>query len=183
MILKGTFMKQLIERLISRGHNSYDGEQVTQLEHALQTADMVVSRKLSEHLIVSALFHDIGHLIYNGEKFWDNRHQYSGSKLLEDYFPQSIWMPVHLHVEAKRYMCRDNDYFKLLSDESKRSLILQGGIMNDAECVEFENNVFFNDAIALRYCDDNAKSIGRDTNPIEFYIPLLYGHLICDPEK
>lgn len=166
-------METLLELLVSRGLNSYDGEQVTQLEHALQSAAQAFTNNLPEHLIVSALFHDVGHLIYKNDNLWDNRHEYSGSALLKSYFPEIIWMPVFLHVTAKRYLSRDNEYYQSLSNESKRSLTLQGGKMNDIESIDFETNTYFNDAIYLRKCDDNAKTVGKTTNQVESYIPLI----------
>ena len=45
----------------------------------------------------------------------------------------------------------------MLSEASKISLKLQGGIMNDKEAKDFESNEFFESSIKLRKFDEGAK--------------------------
>jgi predicted HD phosphohydrolase len=66
---------------------------------------------------------------------------------------------VKLHVAAKRYLCAiDAHYLAQLSPASVESLHLQGGPMTDAELEAFEEDAFFNQAVALRHWDDRAKT-------------------------
>ena len=55
---------QDIEQLfLERGHRSYDGESVSHLRHALQTAALAERHHAGPELITACLLHDLGHLI------------------------------------------------------------------------------------------------------------------------
>ena len=64
-------------------------------------------------------------------------------------------------------------YYHILSEASKVSLTLQGGIMDDKEAKEFENNEFFENSIKLRKFDENAKKAGLKIKSINQYKNLL----------
>ena len=86
--------------------------------------------------------------------------------------------PIKYHVKAKKYLARDEKYYHILSEASKVSLKLQGGIMNDKEAKEFENNEFFLDSVKLRKFDENAKKFGLKIKSISEYKNLLISKLI-----
>ena len=65
--------------------------------------------------------------------------------------------PIKYHVLAKRYLAREKKYFNSLSEASKISLKLQGGILNKDESKEFEKKDFFKNSIKLRKFDEIAK--------------------------
>ena len=46
-----------------KGGRAYDGEGVTQLEHALQTANLAQHSGATPALVTAALLHDLGHLL------------------------------------------------------------------------------------------------------------------------
>ena len=46
-----------------KGGRLYDGEPVTQLEHALQSADRAEKSGATPAIITAALLHDLGHLL------------------------------------------------------------------------------------------------------------------------
>ena len=69
-------------------------------------------------------------------------------------------------------------YYKLLSEASKISLKLQGGIMNHEESVKFESNEFFVNSIKLRKFDEIAKKPGLKVKPINEYKNLLASKLL-----
>ena len=77
-----------------------------------------------------------------------------------------------------RMRTSDNKYYQGLSDASKVSLKLQGGIFNDKDAKEFEKNEFFNNSIKLRKFDDNAKKVGLKIKSINEYRSLLISKLI-----
>ena len=94
-----------------RGATTYVGEPVTQLEHALQTADLAVRDGASNTLIVAALLHDIGHLLHDEidhASDWDSMPATRSSARDGSYthFGAVIAEPIHLHVAAKRYFVR-----------------------------------------------------------------------------
>ena len=81
-----TFMKQ-------RGDTNYD-ESVTQLEHALQCAQLARERGMSSRAVTSALFHDIGHLLvaeHDDQAAFlqqDLNHEEVGATFLAERFPR-----------------------------------------------------------------------------------------------
>ena len=169
----------LFNYMQKRGQTFYD-EAVTQLEHALQCAAIAVQNKASNTQITSALLHDIGHFVmdeHNAEVSFldtDLNHEEIGAKYLEPFFPEVVTTPIRLHVPAKRYLCTvDASYYGGLSDASKRSLKLQGGIISDEERVKFEEIPHYQDALTLRRWDDQAKVKGLDTAGLETYHEIV----------
>ena len=170
---------QKIDTLFSymekRGQSFYD-EVVTQLEHALQCAALAKQQDASPTLTTGALLHDIGHIILDEhsarEAFLDTdlSHEEVGAQYLEPFFPNAVTTPIRLHVPAKRYLCTtDASYHDGLSEASKRSLKLQGGVMSDAEREAFEQIPHFQDALTLRRWDDLAKVKGLEIAGLETY--------------
>lgn len=170
---------QKIDTLFSymekRGQSFYD-EVVTQLEHALQCAALAKQQDASPTLVTGALLHDIGHIILDEhsarEAFLDTdlSHEEVGAQYLEPFFPEAVTTPIRLHVPAKRYLCTtDASYHDGLSEASKRSLKVQGGVMSDEEREAFEQIPHFQDALTLRRWDDLAKVKGLEIAGLETY--------------
>src|SRR5258706_9437196 len=133
-----------IEKLFSaHGHIEYSGENVTQLEHALQAAQLAESAGAGDELVTAALLHDLGHLLnLQGdsptERGIDDQHQYFAIPFLRPLFPSAVIEAIRLHVDAKRALCAlEPGYHEALSADSKRSLALQGGIFARGEAEAF----------------------------------------------
>ena len=75
-------------------------------------------------------------------------------------------------------MARNQKYYQILSQASKVSLHLQGGVMNEDEAEKFEKEKFFDDAIKLRKFDEAAKKIGVKMKDINNYKSLLNSNLL-----
>lgn len=169
---------QLLARFEENGSEHY-GEDVTQLEHALQCAELARQQGGSDALVVAALLHDIGQLIDDAGNMAerhgvDARHEVLGEALLRSHCPQSVTDPIRLHVEAKRYLCAVRPaYEALLSDSSRLSLRLQGGPMDEAEMQAFRALPAFADSVLLRECDDAAKRSDWIVPDLASYRPLL----------
>ena len=139
----------IINQIISSYLNNkslYIGEKITMTEHMIQTAMLAVTDNSPKSLVCSCLLHDYGHFIIENpdllvSKLLDGKHEYLAFKFLNKYFKPDVVEPIKLHVQAKRYLCRNNSYFNLLSKASKISLKLQGGIMNDEEAKKCEEKV------------------------------------------
>jgi predicted HD phosphohydrolase len=138
-----TSVDKILELYDSRGHSEYGGEDVTQLEHALQSALLAEEEQAGPALITAALLHDVGHLLHElpddaPEQGIDDRHEASAGHFLRKLFPEAVTEPVRLHVAAKRYLCAvDPGYLNELSEPSLVSLRLQGGPMTPDELKNF----------------------------------------------
>ena len=153
----------------SMGGRMYSGEPVTQLEHALQTAWQAERAGASPALVAASLLHDIGHLTNDKgetptERGIDDLHQYHALAALRGTFSEDVLEPIRWHVDAKRYLCRERPvYYDSLSPDSKRSLVLQGGIFSVEEASVFAARRWAQDAVKVRLWDDLAKVAGERT--------------------
>ena len=166
-----------IERLFAeRGGEQYAGESVTQLEHVLQCALLAETAGAGDELVTAALLHDLGHLLHDlGEtpslQGVDDVHQYRALPFLRGLFGDAVILPIKLHVDAKRYLCATRTgYFAALSDDSKRSLGLQGGVFNEGQAEAFIAQRGAAEAVRLRIWDDQAKAAGLATPPFAHFL-------------
>lgn len=166
-----------IAHLFARhGASQYSGEPVTQLEHALQTAYLAEQSEASDALVTACLLHDLGHLLnQQGEtpslRGIDDTHQYFALPFLRGLLPDAVLDAIRLHVDAKRYLCRANDgYYAKLSDDSKRSLELQGGVFDAAQAAAFLAQPGAHDAVMLRQWDDLAKQADWKTPSLAHFL-------------
>jgi phosphonate degradation associated HDIG domain protein len=173
----------MIENLIrlyqAKGGREYEGEGVSQLEHALQSAHLAEQAGAPRELVCAALLHDIGHLLNDrGEtptlRGVDDLHQYVALPFLRQAFPETVLGPIRLHVDAKRYLCATRtEYYDQLSEDSKRSLRLQGGVFGAREAERFIGQPYAADAVKVRLWDDAAKVPGAPTPDLAHFEPLL----------
>jgi phosphonate degradation associated HDIG domain protein len=160
------------------GHRHY-GEDVTELQHALQCATFAQEAGEAPVVVAAALLHDFGHLCHQlGEDIADHgvdaRHEHIGHSKLKHLFTDEIVDAGRLHVAAKRYLCwKEPAYLGGLSDASLQSLHLQGGPMNDEEAGEFEREPHFDLAVRVRRYDDMGKVPDMRTPALDSFIPLL----------
>jgi phosphonate degradation associated HDIG domain protein len=154
----------------------YGLSNVNQLQHALQAAALAEQNGEPASMIVAALVHDIGHMVHDlgedpAKDGVDDLHEQRGAEFLALHFGPEVVEPVRLHVPAKRYLCAvDPAYFSKLSDDSVRSLALQGGPMNSSEVSDFERLPFANEAIRLRRLDEAAKDPKAETAPVTHFM-------------
>ncbi len=166
-----------IERLFEeRGHEQYSGEPVTQLQHALQTAALGEAEGASDALVTAALLHDLGHLLHDlGDtpslQGVDDVHQYRALPFLRGLFDDEVLNAIKLHVDAKRYLCATRSgYHASLSVDSKRSLVLQGGVFSADEAAAFIAQPGAQDSVRLRLWDDLAKDANMTTPPLSHFM-------------
>lgn len=172
---KAEKVRLLFDYMKTHGDEHYE-EEVTQMEHALQTAFLAKKRGHDQHLITAALFHDIGHMLAeeiqgtNNPTLKDDRHEEMAAGFFQNIFPDAVIDPIRLHVEAKRYLCTvEKDYYEGLSEASKKSFHLQGGPMSADEKAAFERQPYYKQAVQLRLWDDEGKELGKTIPPIESY--------------
>ena len=162
-----------------RGGSAYIGEPVSQLEHALQTADLAARANSAPALIVAALLHDVGHLLDDGAEDAarsgiDARHEESGYQWLLARFAATVADPVRAHVDAKRFLCSVSpEYLAGLSPASFHSLSMQGGPFSPEEARAFAELPWYRDAVRLRQWDDRAKIPNLAVPGLDHYRDLL----------
>jgi len=162
-----------------KGGRAYEGEGITQLEHALQTAAQAEAIGAPPTLIAAALLHDLGHLLNDqGEtptlRGVDDLHQFAALPFLRPLYGNDVLEPIRMHVDAKRYLCATRaDYYAALSADSKRSLVLQGGVYSADEASRFIEQPHAEYAVKIRLWDDLAKIPGAATPPLAHFVPAL----------
>ena len=176
----------IIDQIIDNYSNNkslYIGEKITISEHMIQSAMIAENAKSSSNLICSCLLHDYGHFILEDpdklvRKKIDGKHEEIGYEYLKKFFKKEVVEPIKYHVVAKRYLAKDKKYYNSLSDASKISLKLQGGVLNKKESKEFEKKDFFKNSIKLRKFDEVAKRTDIKMKSIIEYKNLLNSQLI-----
>ncbi len=170
----------------------YIGEPISQLEHALQAAALARQAGASDHVVIAALLHDIGHLDLGNADFSHKmdgygvaRHEEIGARFVrEQGFPEEIAELILGHVEAKRFLVHKYpSYLSSLSAASLETLKRQGGPMNAEEAARFESNPLHKDKLRLRAWDDQAKLENHPVPGLETYRQTLLGTLSVERER
>lgn len=169
------------------GHEMY-GEEVSQLQHACQSAQWARQAQADEEAILAAFLHDIGHLLESaapqmGTQYGRFHHEAHGGLFLRQKgFSEKIAQLVESHVAAKRYLTyKDAHYFAQLSEASRQTLYYQGGPMSAAEATAFEASDYFELKIQLRYWDEQAKESNVPAQMISDIWERMVKHLNHSP--
>lgn len=163
------------------GQDAYFGEPVTQLEHALQTAQLAEQAGADEETVIAAFLHDIGHLLpveeANGymDGYGTVDHERLGADYLRDRgFSEKVAQLIENHVNAKRYLVfKRPDYLTRLSEASLKTLEFQGGPMTSDEATAFEHNPYFREILQVRGWDEQAKIPGLPTPDVAYYLAMM----------
>ena len=102
----------------------------------------------------------------------DKEHEEVGAEYLRENspLPDAVTEPIRLHVPAKRYLAMDKTYWENLSDASKMSLEVQGGMFDGPGAEEFMAQPYAADAVNLRTFDDLGKQKGIQTPPLSHFV-------------
>lgn len=169
---------QLFEK---RASTQYGREAVSQMEHALQCAQLALEAGETDASIVAALLHDVGHLIAAENEVQaddtaerNDLHEYIALPFLRSVLPAAVLEPIRLHVDAKRYLCTaEPGYWDTLSLASKHSLEQQGGPFSPQAALAFLQQPFAQEAIRLRRYDDLAKVAQKVTPDLAYFTTRL----------
>ena len=174
-----TGVKAIAELFAGPGARDYLGETITIGVHMRQAGALAEAAGAAAPLVAAALLHDVGHLRDEINELscragTDRRHGEAGARWLSQWFGEAVTEPVQLHVAAKRFLCAtEPGYFGLLSQESVRTLVLQGGPMTPEQAAAFEALPFARDAVAVRRWDDEAKDPAVTPPGFAHFEPLL----------
>ncbi|MGA1757144.1 MAG: phytanoyl-CoA dioxygenase family protein [Pseudomonadales bacterium] len=153
-----------IDLLSAAAQLDYIGEPVSQLEHALQTAELARKAHAPDTEVLAALLHDIGHWCDPKAKAMASLgaadHEQLGAQFIRARgLTPEVAELVELHVRAKRYLvARDEAYRARLSAASVATLAYQGGPMIGTEIDYYERHPLMVPALRLRAWDEAAKS-------------------------
>ncbi|CAE7939493.1 phnZ [Symbiodinium sp. KB8] len=175
-------VNRVFELFDRHGKGDYIGEDVSQLEHALQAADLAHRSGHGLEATLAALLHDVGHLLGMEDKSHArmgdcgiaNHENLGGEWLAGLGFSPKVCKLVSRHVDAKRYLCAVNqEYHDTLSSASKTTLIHQGGPMTQEEAKAFEKEELFKVILAMRRWDEAAKVKGKKVPELEAYRDMM----------
>lgn len=173
----------ITELYANNGQSEYFGEEVTQYQHAAQSALLAEAEQADLEMQVAAFLHDIGHILpiqIEGDSQYGHTYhdQLAVIWLEKNGFSQRVQKAVGGHVKAKRYLCATNFlYYNKLSEASKQTLVLQGGMMNKTEIDALENEPYFKDIIKLRLWDDQAKNPDLKLPELDYFINKINKYL------
>lgn len=170
---------QIFEILRKSQDKNYIGEELSQLQHSLQSAYFAKQAKASSAEVLAALLHDIGHLCDpNSETMGDygvENHEKVGADFLRNLgCSEDVATLVEGHVQAKRYLTAVNPaYLEKLSDASRKTLEYQGGPMSQEEATKFKANPSFDAILRIRAWDERAKEKDLKVPELESYRSLF----------
>ncbi len=121
---------RLLDAMARSASRLYGGEAVSELEHALQCAELARAAGADEELQLACLLHDVGRYAVDPSLVFDTGepsragphargHHEVGAELLAPWVPERVAWCVRAHADAKRYLCAtEPDYFARLSAEA-----------------------------------------------------------------
>ena len=172
------------ELLRDAATSGYIGEDVSQLEHALQAAAAADRAGAPDSEVIAALLHDVGHLCAGPdapdmEGLGVADHEGIGARWLADLgFDEDVTDLVDAHVQAKRYLVATRpDYAARLSEASAGTLRQQGGPMSAAEVAAFDASPRRDARLRVRSWDEQAKVPGQDVPGLDSYRERIEGYL------
>ncbi|MGI9624046.1 MAG: TauD/TfdA family dioxygenase, partial [Acidimicrobiales bacterium] len=174
-------VRHLMSLLRALTEHSY-GEGVSMLEHSLQAAALARSEAPDDAaLTLAALFHDIGHLLGEAGEWGLTDHAQVGARYMQQWFPAEVVEPIRLHVDAKRWLVREEkDYLAQLSKASRMTLHDQGGPFGLDASATFVAQPHSGRAVVLRRWDDAAKRPDVSVDDVDVYQPLI--ERVLEPE-
>ena len=158
-----------IKSLETKGSNiQYGNENVTQLEHALQCAELVEKNNFSKNYnsdtIMILPFYMMAKDINEGK---DGYHE-NLSNIYHLLWRRST-RPIRVTLLVKDIYQQLKWYYEILSEASKISLEAQGGPFTKEEAEEFIKKPFMKEAVELRRFDDQAKVLNKETPSLEHF--------------
>lgn len=163
----------------------YGESAVTELEHALQCAELADQAGADDELVFACMLHDVGRYAVPQEQVSDTLqdvgvvdgargHGELGAHLMANMLPARSLFCIRYHAESKLYLCQTNPNYKAkLAGASVKTLAVQSSNCDEARLDELSRHRWWQDAIKVRVWDDAAKVKGRETRPLDYWIGRL----------
>ncbi len=172
--------QEALDTLKKSQEESYLGETVSKLDHALQAAYFALRSEHSQDVVIASLFHDIGHCVLNekvkkvDESAAMSHKEIAAKQMIEWGFSEKIATLVYNHVDAKRYLAACNrKYQSQLSELSQKNLESQGGPMDPSEMIKFAEGPYFRESLQVRTNNERAKISGLEVPGIDLYEKII----------
>ncbi len=172
------------------GAEAYYGEEISQLEHMCQSAELARNGGYDDEVILAAFFHDIGYLIHSETKETMggygrvNHEKEAGEFIRKMGFGERVASLAEQHVNAKRYLTfADPEYYDRLSEASKNTLKHQGGPMSAEEAAAFKADPLFELNITMRRWDEEAKIKDMPIPDLDIYKEIAKRQLLKQAGK
>ncbi len=170
---------RIVELYREYGNLQY-GENVTQLQHALQAAELAITDGRDDEMIAAAFLHGIGHFLpgvdeeLQGENSHEVRDRIVANYLSQCGFSERVVGLAGNHVQAKRYLCAiEAGYFDQLARGSKESLVWQGGVMSVDEISDFSSRSDLEEILAMRRYHEMANEPEKSTHDLHYIEAIL----------
>jgi predicted HD phosphohydrolase len=163
----------------------YGESGVTELEHALQSAELADHAGADDELVFAAMLHDVGRYAVPQELVSDTLqevdiadnalgHGEQGAQLMANMLPARSLFCIRYHAESKLYLCQTNpNYRAKLAGASVKTLAVQSTDYYQARLDELSAHRWWQDAIRVRVWDDAAKVRGRVTRHLDYWTGRL----------
>lgn len=148
-------------------------EAVDLLTHSLQCAAILEHLAPTDlELQAAGLVHDLGTILVPGKP---ETHAATGATAVEGLLGPRVGALVGLHDAAKRYLVTTEPrYRRRLSDRSRETLRLQGGLLDPVERANLAADPHLGAALMLRRADDAAKVPGIPIPGLAHWVPVLH---------
>jgi len=163
---KQTPFQELVDLYDRYGGEKYMiQEEITQYDHALQSAYIALLCGAPDEIIIGLLYHDIGQLtnktlVGKADKLHGSHAEIGGEWMYNRGFPEVVCDLVKYHALAKCILCVDDSkgkYFNNLSLASKISFGIQIKKYSKEDFAKFRKIPYASDILYARKCDDMAK--------------------------
>lgn len=145
-------------------------ENITQKEHALQSARLAQKNNPNIHaLIAAALLHSLSSLLNEQNDLFVH-------KFLKPIWGEAVAQPILSSNTAQRFLAAvDSGYVFKLSEANQHLLEQQGGALSQdsPEYTAFRKSPYFERSLALRRWHDEAKAVDKDTPSLKEFHELL----------
>ena len=171
----------LYELIEQRGETLYGGEAVTQLQHALQCAQLAEDEGAPPALITAALLHNAavspaGNADETRKSANDGQVEGTAEAFLSQWFGPDVREPLRLNTQARRYLSAvETGYLDGLPSASHYTLMHAGGPMSAVETTAFEAESYAADALRLLRWQDRCARANAPTRNLAHFLAYAMG--------
>ncbi len=177
--------QHIVDSFDSAAFIQYGETAVTELEHALQCAELADNAGADDELVFACMLHDVARFAVPQDQVSDTLQNLEPSKdakghgekaaeLMRGLLPERSLFCIQHHAEAKQYLCQTNEkYRQKLSAASIKTLAIQSDSTSQERLNTLAKHEWWEDAIRLRVWDDAGKVKGKETRPLTFWLERL----------